>query len=952
MDNQTIIDRLESGESVYGFFLTGGKQIDEIGCKMWTLQHECSGGKVVFVDTKTEEKSFALSFPAFPMDDTGVFHIIEHCLVGAGEKYRVNRWCDHGPQKSFFSAFTCLDSSVYPVCSKNEKAFQDLVRLYSDSVFSSQIRSSDLPMMQEGWHYEYNAEADELSCSGIVYSEVKAAHDLPDYIVTLTRLKAAFPDSPYAKDIGGAPEYVPSLTREHFLEVYQSIFQPANCVATICGDTNLAEVLETLSPYFNAEPAAANGLRCQASPAVWDGSPLFGEYPASKEERGQAIIGFNWVFGPERRGIISSGVVVSLLEQRFTERLISLGLCTQVSFTCDCEPIYPIFTLTLYGAKSNVLDRAREEILYTVKTLLENGVTQKQFETSVAAAEFAIREGDGLVPYGVDLALKVTSAFVHDMPLSSGLLYEDAFQSIRREGWGGLSDFIRRVFVDNDWHTEFVLLASDTLAERKERSEKLRMRMVRSRMSNEDIAHVQAQQCRLMAYHDASEDPAALAALPKTERRDLSMEAPALPLSVDTVKNEKILYLDSKENVVRMTVFFPVNRFDDDFLHSLGLLCLLFGKTGTSEKTVEQVNDDISRLTGGVALVPSRYSGSHEQLFLELRCGMLPNSFAEGQKLLKELLQSSDYSCSKLLHDALAQYLRSAKAHIPTPSNRVCAYFSNGAAALERCAGTAFTDYVQSLLQAEDFDRLFPQLYVQICEVAETVFTSGNQTVGIACAETLRQQAEEQLSFSSSLHEAVACTAELMKPCEVFHANGVMQYTALGGKVAQQSGALLAACAAGELIMRRTLREIRGAYIVRLYTTEEGEVLFQTGRDPQLSMTLETFREIPDLICALDDEALNRAVMNAAENFFGISGRADIGGFKKREVSVAAFRSYWNGLVGEDRQRLWKELITASPQQIRAAAEQLRPICEGKNYCSWASDKQIAESASYFNTVR
>ena len=91
--------------------------------------------------------------------------------------------------------------------------------------------------------------------------------------------------------------------------------------------------------------------------------------------------------------------------------------------------------------------------------------------------------------------------------------------------------------------------------------------------------------------------------------------------------------------------------------------------------------------------------------------------------------------------------------------------------------------------------------------------------------------------------------------------------------------------------------------------------------------------------------------MNAAENFFGISGRADIGGFKKREVSVSAFRSYWNGLVGEDRQRLWKELITASPQQIRAAAEQLRPICEGKNYCSWASDKQITESAALFDTV-
>lgn len=949
-NNQTIFNALEQGKSVNGFFLEGAKQIGEIGCKLWTLRHGRSGGRLVFIDSGTEEKSFSLSFPAFPEDDTGVFHIIEHCLVGAGEKYRVNEWMEQGPQKSFLSAFTCLDSSVYPVCSKNEKAFQDLVRIYSDAVFNSRIRSSCFPLLQEGWHYEYDRKTDELSCSGIVYSEVKAAHDLPYYLVTLTRLKAAFPDSPYAKDIGGAPEYVPSLTNEHFLEVYDRVFRPENCLACISGDTELKELLETLEPYFDRDPAAEQKPCGRVTPAVWDGSPLFAEYPCAKEESGQAILGFNWVFGQERLGVALAGLAVELLAPRLRERLTGAGLCRQVEFSCDCEPLYPLFTLTLSGARADSLDAARTEVLHVIEELLRDGVTEEQFETALAAAEFAVREGEGLVPDGIALALKLTSAFVHDLPLCPALLYEDAFRSIRASGWNSLADFIRRVFVDNDWHTEFVLLASDTLAARKERAEKLRMRMVRSRMDAEDIANVLSQQKKLKEYHDRPDDPEALALLPKTEQKDLAPCPPALALRELKTEKGTLLYLDSRENVLRLTLHFPVERFDDDFLHSVGVLSLLLGKTGTAKRTAAQVRGALSRLTGGLLVLPTRYADREERVFLELRCSMLPDSFEEAQELLREILLESDFCDRETLRAVLTQHLQEAKSRIPDPAARACAYFARGAAAVEKSVGWAFTEYVQSLLQ--DFDARFPQLCRTLAQTAEVLLASGKQTVGIACAEALRERAERQLCFSSALTDAVPCTAELLSPREAFRANGVMQYNALCGKAEARSGALLAACAAGGSAMRRILRETRGAYIVRLDMTEEGEVRFRTGRDPQLGATIETFRSVPDMICALDDAALSGAVVKAAESFFGADGRADIGGFKKRDASAAAFRSYWCGLTGQARQTLWHELVTATPQQIRAAAELLRPVCEAGAYCSWASEKRLAEDASLFDTVR
>ena len=141
---------------------------------------------------------------------------------------------------------------MYPVSSPDEASFQNLVRLYTDAVFAPLACLSDLPMSQEGWHYQYDRETDELSYSGIVYSEMKASYEMPEFILSDAQIRAAFPDTSLAFNIGGDPACIPQLTYKHFLAEYHRIFTPDNCLIYVYGNTDLSSVLDTLCLLYTS----------------------------------------------------------------------------------------------------------------------------------------------------------------------------------------------------------------------------------------------------------------------------------------------------------------------------------------------------------------------------------------------------------------------------------------------------------------------------------------------------------------------------------------------------------------------------------------------------------------------------------------------------------------------------------------------------------------------------
>ncbi|MBQ6126485.1 MAG: insulinase family protein, partial [Erysipelotrichaceae bacterium] len=150
---------MEINETIHGFQVNNIRHLDEINADLYEMIHEQTQAKAIWLKRDDENKTFSIGFKTTPVDDTGVFHILEHSVLNGSVKYPVREpFVDllKGSLQTFLNAMTFPDKTVYPVSSRNDKDFINLMRVYLDAVFHPLVLSNPNIFYQEGWHYELN----------------------------------------------------------------------------------------------------------------------------------------------------------------------------------------------------------------------------------------------------------------------------------------------------------------------------------------------------------------------------------------------------------------------------------------------------------------------------------------------------------------------------------------------------------------------------------------------------------------------------------------------------------------------------------------------------------------------------------------------------------------------------------------------------------------------------
>ena len=80
---------MNQGEHIHGFTVQETRPLPELEAVMVRMEHDKSGARLVWLDRKEENKTFAIAFRTLPEDDTGVFHILEHSVLCGSDKYPV-----------------------------------------------------------------------------------------------------------------------------------------------------------------------------------------------------------------------------------------------------------------------------------------------------------------------------------------------------------------------------------------------------------------------------------------------------------------------------------------------------------------------------------------------------------------------------------------------------------------------------------------------------------------------------------------------------------------------------------------------------------------------------------------------------------------------------------------------------------------------------------------------
>ena len=215
---------MKENEHIHGFTVCSCRELPDLDARLFELEHEKSGARLVWLDRDDDNKTFGIAFRTVPEDDTGVFHILEHSVLCGSDSYPVKEpfvELMKSSMQTFLNAITFPDKTCYPVSSRNWKDFLNLMRVYMDAVLHPLIYSRPEIFEQEGWHYELPDGEGGPIYKGVVFNEMKGALSSPDAILENELGRRLFPDTCYRYVSGGDPVHIPELTYEKFLDSHR-----------------------------------------------------------------------------------------------------------------------------------------------------------------------------------------------------------------------------------------------------------------------------------------------------------------------------------------------------------------------------------------------------------------------------------------------------------------------------------------------------------------------------------------------------------------------------------------------------------------------------------------------------------------------------------------------------------------------------------------------------------
>ena len=144
---------MEKNQKLCGFAVKECTALPELAGRLWRMEHEKSGARLVWLERQEENKTFCIAFRTLPSNDTGVFHILEHSVLCGSDRYPVKEpfvELMKSSMHTFLNAMTYPDKTIYPVSSRNHKDFINLLRVYMDAVLHPLIYSKPEIFRQEG----------------------------------------------------------------------------------------------------------------------------------------------------------------------------------------------------------------------------------------------------------------------------------------------------------------------------------------------------------------------------------------------------------------------------------------------------------------------------------------------------------------------------------------------------------------------------------------------------------------------------------------------------------------------------------------------------------------------------------------------------------------------------------------------------------------------------------
>ena len=592
------------------------KKLTDIRSTGYLLRHIKTGARVMLIENDDENKVFNIAFRTPPKNSTGVAHILEHSvLCGSREFPLKDPFVElvKGSLNTFLNAMTYPDKTCYPVASCNDQDFQNLMHVYLDAVFYPNIYEKEEIFRQEGWNYHLEKPEGPLTYNGVVYNEMKGAFSSPDDVLEREIMNSLFPDITYGCESGGAPENIPDLSYEEFLDFHRTYYHPSNSYIYLYGNMDMTEKLDFIDRHylsaFDSLDVDSEIREQKAFDAMQD---LTKEYPVaeSESEEDNAYLSYNVVVGTAMDSLTAIAfevldyALLSAPGAPLKKALLDAGIGKDIYGAYEDGIRQPYFDIIAKGANADKKEEFVSIIRDVLQKVAETGIDRKALDAGINSMEFRYREADfSSYPKGLIYGLDILGNWLYDdeHPFAQVELIPvfEKLKSLKNTGY--FEELIRKYLLENPHGCIMTLVPKKGLAAQREKELEEKLEAYRSSLSEEQLDAMVEKTKALEAYQEAGEDPKALECIPMLKRSDIKREAAKIINEELTVDDSLFLYHDVCTNGIGyVDLMFKTDSIAPEQIPYLGLLKSVLGYVDTENYTYGELFNEINANTGGI----------------------------------------------------------------------------------------------------------------------------------------------------------------------------------------------------------------------------------------------------------------------------------------------------------------------------------------------------------------
>ena len=964
---------MELNKIYSGFRLNRIERIEEINGTAYEMKHEKSGARLIYIDSPDSNKVFNIAFRTTPQDSTGVAHIMEHSVLCGSRKFPLKEpfvELVKGSLNTFLNAMTYPDKTMYPVASKNDKDFHNLMDVYLDAVFYPRAANDPEILMQEGWHYELENVDDELTYKGVVFNEMKGVYSSPDSILERELMHELFPDTTYGVDSGGNPDVIPELTYEGFQEFYRTHYHPSNSYIFLYGTMDIEEQLRFINDeYLSHFDAIEVDTEVTLQAPFNEGKIVTYPYSIGSDESidNRTLHALAYVLPavtPEQSlafEVLTHALLTSPAAP-LKQVLVKAGIGSDVSGYYLDSIRQPMWAVHASGSNMDKQIELQSIVEATLTKLCEEGIDKELLEASLNSIEFALRENDfGGRPIGLAYVIRMMDNWLYGNDPLELLHYEEGLKNIRKGLHGTyFEDLIRHSILENNHKALVSMYPECGLQEKKDRDVKEQLANIKSSMSQEELEAIVEQTKRLKIRQETSDSEESLASIPLLELSDLNPYIEEVERRESTIGATKVHFVPTfTKGINYVAYYFHLDGLTEEELFYADILSDIIGRIDTTRPYAD-VAKDINLNLGGLSsdITAIAKDGKRDEFtpLMIVRSKALHAKLPDLCRIVNDVIHYADYSdvnrLTELVQENKAIWDNEAFRRGNTiVSQRVMAQVSK--VGKFRDAGNL--GYYQKISELATNPAALPLLPDKLSDVARKIFRANNVEImfvgedgELAVFTELMTPLLSEWSTESLPHNVLQLTNTFGN--DGIATAGKVQYVAQGGNFIDHGFKHVGPMSVLETILRYEYLWIRirvqgGAYGAFANFFDDGNMIFCSYRDPNLVETYNVYKELPEYLRSftLSDREMRKYII-------GTMSGLDLP-MTPALRGPRAMGIYFSGANIADKVEFRKQVIACKPEDIVALADVVESVLKDNHICSMGNETKIKESNLFDNIV-